>query len=189
MSPVPIAPLRPLRTDAQRNRDRLLEVAHAAFEESGVEASLDDIARSTGVGIGTLYRHFPTRSALIEALISVDIERLVELADELVTEDAPDGVARWLAELVRHGITYRGLAESLVGAAGESTSLGDLCDRLHAAGASLVRHAQKRRWLRADVKPGDPVDMATAIAWITERDRDGKRRQRLLDVAVEGLRA
>jgi AcrR family transcriptional regulator len=187
MKATPINSSRPIRTDAKRNRDRLLVVAHAAFEEHGVEASLDDIARGAGVGIGTLYRHFPTRSALIESLISVDLERLVDLADHLIDVDAPDGVGRWLGELARHGITYRGLADSLVGAAGESSSVGELCDRLHAAGASLVRHAQQRGWIRADLDPVDPVDMATAIAWLTERDGDDRRRRRLLELAVEGL--
>jgi AcrR family transcriptional regulator len=188
MSAPQITSTRALRTDAQRNRDRLLAVAHDAFQEHGVDASLDDIARSSGVGIGTLYRHFPTRNALIESLISADIERLIELARHLVAEDAPDAVDRWLDALARHGITYRGLADSLVGATGESTSLGQLCDRLHSAGASLVRHAQRRGRVRADVKPVDPVDLATAIAWLTEGDRDDRRRRRLLDLAVEGLR-
>ena len=184
----PPAPLRHLRTDAQRNRDRLLEVAHEAFEAHGVDASLDDIARRAGVGIGTLYRHFPTREALIEALIVVDIERLVTLADEVVADDAADGLERWLGALARHGIMYRGLAESLVVATGADTTLGELCDRLHGAGAAVVRHAQQRGALRADVDPDDAVDLATAIAWATERDPDDRRRRRLLQIAVDGLR-
>jgi AcrR family transcriptional regulator len=189
MNSPPATSPRTLRTDAQRNRERLLAVAHGAFEQHGVEASLDDIARNAGVGIGTLYRHFPTRSALIEALISVDIERLVEFADQLVADDAPDGVERWLDALARHGITYRGLADSLVGAAGESTSLGDLCDRLHSSGSALVRHGQERGWIRPDIEAVDAVDLATAIAWITERDVDDQRRKRMLEIAVDGLRS
>jgi AcrR family transcriptional regulator len=188
MSQTPVAQSRPLRTDAQRNRQRLLEVAHAAFEEHGVDASLDEIARRAGVGIGTLYRHFPTRDALIESLISVDIERLTTLADQLVADDAPDGVNRWLDALARHGITYRGLADSMVGAAGAGTSLGGLCNRLHAAGAAVTRHAQSSGQLRTDLDPADPVDLATAIAWITERDPDDRRRRRLLEIALDGLR-
>jgi AcrR family transcriptional regulator len=184
----PGVPPRQLRTDAQRNRDRLLAVAHEAFEAHGVDASLDDIARRAGVGIGTLYRHFPTREALIEALISVDIERLDTLADELVADDTPDALERWLDALARHGITYRGLAESLVGATGAATSLGELCNRLHTAGAAVVRHAQDRGALRTDVDPDDAVDLATAVAWLTERDPDDLRRHRLLRIAVDGLR-
>jgi AcrR family transcriptional regulator len=140
------------------------------------------------VGIGTLYRHFPTRDALIEALISADIERLAALAGQLVTDDAPDGVEQWLDAVARHGVTYRGLAESLVVAAGAETTLGELCDRLHTAGAAVVRHAQRRRALRTDIDPADAVDLTAAIAWITERDPGDVRRHRLLRIAVDGLR-
>src|SRR4029450_7703284 len=119
----PAAPPRHLRSDALRNRERLLEVAHEAFEAHGVEASLDDIARRAGLGIGTLYRHFPTREALIEALISADVERLVMLAEQRVGDEAGDALERGLDALARHGITYRGLAESLVVADGAATSL------------------------------------------------------------------
>ena len=180
-----------LRADAQRNRDRLLEVAHVAFEEGGVDASLDEIARRAGVGIGTLYRHFPTRDRLIEALIADEVERLADLAEQLIaadTADTADDVECWLTALVRHGITYRGLAESLVVAPAETT-LGASCDRLHAAGAAVVRHAQGRGDLRADIDPVDAVDLGAAIAWITERDADDERRRRLLRIAVDGLRA
>ena len=188
MSSSPTAPARALRSDAQRNRERLLEVAHAAFEEYGVDASLDEIARRAGVGIGTLYRHFPNRDALIESLISVDIERLVALADRFVADDVVDGLELWLAALARHGITYRGLAESLAVASGDVSTLGGLCDRLHSAGAAVVRQAQHRGTLRTDIDPADAVDTATAIAWITERDPDDRRRRRLLRIAVDGLR-
>ena len=181
-------PTRLLRADAQRNRHQLLEVAHSAFEEDGVNASLDEIARRAGVGIGTLYRHFPTRDHLIEALIADDVERLAELAEELIAADTADDVERWLTALVRHGITYRGLAESLVVAPAETT-LGSSCDRLHSSGAAVVRHAQGRGDLRADIDPVDAVDLGAAIAWITERDADDERRRRLLRIAVDGLRA
>jgi AcrR family transcriptional regulator len=183
------APSRALRSDAQRNRERLLEVAHAAFEEHGVDASLDDIARRAGVGIGTLYRHFPTRDSLIESLISTDIERLVTLAERFVADDVVDGLELWLDALARHGITYRGLAESLAVASCGASTLGGLCDRLHGAGAAVVRQAQHRGTLRTDIDPADAVDTATAIAWITERDPDDVRRRRLLRIAVDGLRA
>jgi AcrR family transcriptional regulator len=180
--------IRPLRADARRNRDRLLAIARRAFVDNGVDASLDDIARTAGVGIGTLYRHFPSREALIEALIGDDIARLAELGDELVSADAPDGVERWLAALITHGITFRGLAETLTARHTDGTSLGDLCDRMHAAGATVVWHAQARGWIRHDVDPVDPVDLATSIAWITEADADDRRRNRLLEIGLAGLR-
>jgi AcrR family transcriptional regulator len=188
MSTPPAAPSRALRSDAQRNRQRLLAVAHAAFEEHGVDASLDDIARRAGVGIGTLYRHFPNRDALVESLVSADIERLVALADQFVADDVADGLERWLDAMARHGITYRGLAESLVVASGPGSMLGGLCDRLHTAGAAVVRQAQHRGAVRTDIDPADAVDVAAAIAWITERDPDDSRLRRLVQIAVDGLR-
>ena len=137
----------PLRADARRNRTRLLAVAHEAFLDTGVTASMDEIARRAGVGIGTLYRHFPTREALILALVADDLERLANLADERRVAgdvDAAD-VERWLDALVAHNLTYRGLAESIAGAAGRPTPLGAACDRIHAAGAELVAAAQGAR--------------------------------------------
>ncbi len=180
-------PPRPLRADAQRNRQRLLDVAHAAFVEHGIDTALDEIARTAGVGIGTLYRHFPTRDSLVEALIGDDIARLVELADELIAEDAADGVERWLAALIAHGITFRGLADSLAGPHGPDSTLGALCDRVHASGVAVVRHGQRRGTVRADVEPLDAVDLATSIAWLTEDDGDDGRRQRLLGIGLAGL--
>lgn len=177
-----------LRADARRNRQRLFEVAHEAFLNHGVTASMDDIARGAGVGIGTLYRHFPTRDALILALVADDLERLATLADELRADEAPAGVEQWLAELVRHNLTYRGLAESIIAALGQPTPLGTACDRLHTAGASLVRHAQDHGELRADIDPGDAIDLAAAVAWITEQDPDDTRRTTLLRVTIDGLR-
>jgi AcrR family transcriptional regulator len=176
-----------LRADARRNRRRLLEIAHEAFVENGVSASMDDIARRAGVGSGTLYRHFPTRDALILALVADDLERLTTLADELRASDAPDALERWLAELVEHNRTYRGLAESIIAATGQPTALGAACDRIHTAGQALVIQAQRIGTVRADVAPGDAIDLAAAVAWITQYDPDNRRSKLLLQVATDGL--
>jgi AcrR family transcriptional regulator len=176
-----------LRADARRNRQRLLEIAHEAFVENGVSASMDDIARRAGVGSGTLYRHFPTRDALILALVADDLERLTTLADELRASDAPDALERWLVELVEHNRTYRGLAESIIAATGQPTALGAACDRIHTAGQELVIQAQRTGTVRPDVAPGDAIDLAAAVAWITQHDPDNRRSKRLLQVATDGL--
>ena len=181
-------PAVPGRADARRNRQRLLEFAHRAFLKDGVGASMDDIARRAGVGIGTLYRHFPSRDALILALVADDLERLAQLADALRTDDDPDGVEQWLAELVRHNVTYRGLAESIIAAAGRPTPLGAACDRIHGAGTRLVRHGQELGTIRTDVDPGDTIELAAAIAWATQGDPDDRRRTALLRVVMDGLR-
>ena len=176
-----------LRRDAQRNRQCLLDVADQAFGKHGVQASLDEVARRAGVGIGTLYRHFPTREALVEALVAADLERVAALADGLAG-DTLAGIDGWLAELADHSVTYRGLAEALVTATGTSSALGDACTRLHDAGRELVRRAQRHGVVRDDADPSDAVDLASSIAWLTERDADTERRQRLLRAAVDGLR-
>jgi AcrR family transcriptional regulator len=184
----PTMPTRSQRADALRNRQHLLDVAQGVFEEMGVDAPLDVIARRAGVGIGTLYRHFPTRDELIEAIVSTDLERLAVLAEQLVADGGDDAVDQWLEGLVAHTVTYRGLAESLIAASGKGSVLGAACDRLHAAGGALVRRDQRRGTVRADIDPGDAIDMATAIAWLTEGDGDDQRRRRLLRAAVDGLR-
>ena len=178
-----------LRADARRNRARLLEVAHAAFMAGGVMASMDDIARRSGVGIGTLYRHFPTREDLVLALVADDLERLAARADELRAADAPDGVGQWLGELVQHNLTYRGLAESVLAASGQPTPLGAACDRVHAAGGALLRSAQAASTVRADIASTAALDLAAAIAWATQADTDDARRTELLRIALDGLRA
>jgi AcrR family transcriptional regulator len=176
-----------LRADARRNRQRLLDVAHAAFLEHGVTASMDEIARRAGVGSGTLYRHFPTREALILALVADDLERLAELADELRAGNRAGALDRWLGALVEHNRTYRGLAESIIAATGQPTPLGDACARIHRAGDALIAHAQRQGTIRDDITGSDAIDLATAVAWITEHDRDDRRGQVLLQVAIDGL--
>jgi AcrR family transcriptional regulator len=179
---------RHLRADARRNRDRLLAAAHQAFRRDGVSASLDDVARSAGVGIGTLYRHFPAREDLIAALVNTDLERVAALADDLATDAADDGLERWLAELVAHTATYRGLADAVLAATNDRTAFGGACERVHVAGAALVRREQQRGTVRPDIEPGDVIDIANAIAWATEGARDLGRRRRLVRISVDGLR-
>lgn len=177
-----------LRADARRNRDRLLSVAGDAFRRDGVAASLEEIARSAGVGIGTLYRHFPTRNDLIAALVQVDLERVSELADELCADESATVLTRWIDELVRHTVAYRGLAEAVAATAGDATTFGQACERVHSAGGRLVRQQQQRGIVRADVRPDDVIALANAIASVTEGDRDRRRRRRLIGLLIDGLR-
>jgi AcrR family transcriptional regulator len=179
-----------LRADARRNRDRLLAAAHEAFQRHGVSASLDDVAKTAHVGIGTLYRHFPTRDDLIAALVTADLERVAALADELATHDDAEVLGRWLGELVDHTASYRGLAEAVLAAGGDPTTrFGGACERLHTAGARLVRREQQRGTVRTDVDPHDVLDLANAIAWATDNTTDALRRRRLLRINIDGLRA
>ena len=177
-----------LRADARRNREGLLSAAGDAFRRDGVGASLDEIARAAGVGIGTLYRHFPTRNDLVAALVQVDLERVAQLADELRADESSDVLARWIDELVRHTVVYRGLAETVAATTGDASAFGRACERVHAAGGRLVKREQERGIVRADVRPDDVISLANAIAAVTERDRDGRRRTRLIGLLIDGLR-
>ena len=177
-----------LRADAQRNRARLLEVAQSAFASRGTEASLDDIARRAGVGVGTLYRHFPTRDDLVESLIHSEVVRLVELSRELASSSDPLAALRtWLRAFVRHAMAFRGLAEALVAAAGAENRLGAACHDTEDAGRAVFDRAQSLGVVRPDVTLEDTLELAASIAWVVEQSgRDAA--DHLLDVALDGLR-
>jgi AcrR family transcriptional regulator len=181
---------RPLRADAKRNRAALLAAAEAAFAERGVAASLEEIALIAGVGIGTLYRHFPTRQDLVESLIhdrSLDMIRLgAELLD---ADDAFAALETWLQALVKHAASFRGLAESMIDAACDSDTPGpltDTCEQQQQAAAALVARAQAAGQVRADVTTDDVLDLTSSIAWVSERR--GHSATRLLAIALDGLR-
>jgi AcrR family transcriptional regulator len=110
-----------LRADAQRNRDKLLAAATAAFAETGTDASLEAIAKRAGVGIGTLYRHFPTREALVEAAYRNEVERLCESARELLASHPPDvALAEWMDRFVAYAAAKRGMRSALQAVAAKS---------------------------------------------------------------------
>lgn len=180
---------RPLRADALRNRQRLLDAARAAFAEHGTDASLEDVARRATVGIGTLYRHFPHRDDLVEALVRGEVDGLGTLSAELAEGDGDplDALHTWLRALVRHTLAFRGLAEQLVTAAGSDNRLGSACHDTEAAGRALFDRAQSAGLVRPDARIEDAIDLATSIAWVVERSgRDDP--DHLLTLALDGLR-
>jgi AcrR family transcriptional regulator len=180
---------RALRADAQRNRARLLEAADAVFSAKGTEGSLEEIARQAGVGIGTLYRHFPTRQDLVEALIRSHADQLLARSVELFEADDPlDALRTWVQALLRHSATYRGLATSIVEATCDgSGELSIACQAQQAAGEALFARAQRLGYVRADATADDLLDLVMAITLVAER---GQRTngERLLDIALDGLR-
>ena len=179
----------PRRADARRNRDRLLDAARSAFAERGVAASLDDVARAANVGIGTLYRHFPTRDDLVAAVVGGESRRLVELSDELLRAEASfAALETWLRALVRHAASYRGLVDSLAMAAHHDTLLGDGCRDLERAGTALFDRAQRDGHVRRDATARDALDLASSIAWVAQRTPT-RDIDHLLALALDGLRA
>src|SRR3954471_15202336 len=110
---------RPKRADARRNYDKLVAAATEAFTEHGTDASLEDIARRAGVGIGTLYRHFPNRTALMGAVFQGEMNALLTRSRELAKAPQPcTALVDWLRAIVQHASTYRGLAQALMACSG-----------------------------------------------------------------------
>ncbi|MFD8081608.1 TetR/AcrR family transcriptional regulator [Kitasatospora sp. NPDC059722] len=177
-----------LRADARRNREGLLAVAREVFSEQGTDASLRDVARRAGVGIGTLYRHFPTREALLEAILHSGFEGLRTSADELV-EAEPPGVAltRWLEEFALRSGAYRGLPASVMSALhDEGSELHASCSAMYQAAARLLAGAQAAGAVRTDVEPEDLFAAAAAVGWAAEHT-DPKRASRILALLNAGL--
>ena len=192
-SPVAISPVRtrrPMRADARRNYDRLLAAADAAFTQHGAEASLEDIARRAAVGIGTLYRHFPTRQILLEATFGGRLDSLRDEADTLASTTAPmSALVSWLRSLLHYVTEFRGLSELVM------TSMRNRNSDLHASGAGMRRaggrllaRAQETGEVRPDLDDADLILMVNGIVWAAERVPGEDHTQRLLSVMIEGLR-
>jgi len=182
---------RPLRADAQRNYDRIVQVATEAFAERGTGASLDDIACRAGVGPGTLYRHFPTRDALLAAALRGALDELGETARRLMAEpDAAAALDEWIVELARHLRTYGGLPDSIAAAMQDPDSLlGTRCQPMRTGTTELLERAKKAGAVRADVQASDLNALIGSLAWAAERRGDSDAAlQRLIRLVTEGLR-
>ncbi|WP_369197751.1 TetR/AcrR family transcriptional regulator [Streptomyces djakartensis] len=184
--------VRPMRADARRNRERLLQVAVEAFAEHGENASLDDIAKRAGVGSGTLYRHFPTRQALLEAVYLDRIEAIAARADALAAALAPgEALTEWLYEVGAGLIRMRGL-RTLLGPAvtGGASAVATACgDSVRGAARRLVRAAQEEGTLRQDLAPEDVLRLAHGVATASElADGECGHMRRYLTLLTEGLR-
>ncbi|MFJ8152122.1 TetR/AcrR family transcriptional regulator [Streptomyces sp. NPDC094468] len=179
---------RPMRADARRNHDRLLAEARAVFAEHGTDASLEDVARRAGVGIGTLYRHFPNRHALMSAVFEDAVNELLARAEEL--QSAPDpcrALLTWLHGVVAHAAAYRGLSRALMSAS-PASALSRCGTPMREAGAALLARAQEAGSVRADVRIGDLLRLTHAIALaVEESPGDPDLADRLLELTLRGL--
>jgi len=178
------------RADAVRNRERVLEAAKAVFSAGGAEASLEAVARRAGVGIGTLYRHFPTREALYEAVYRREVEQLGELAEQLKNEARPvDGLRRWLSSNVEFVATKKGMAAALALAAHGSPELHSYTfDRLTEAVGALLDRAVAAGEIRADVSPEDLLRALVGMCYLHDQPGWQSTVLRLMNVFVDGLR-
>ncbi len=182
---------RPLRVDAKRNYDLLISAAKAEFTEAGAAASLDAIAKRAGVGIGTLYRHFPSRDDLIAKVLHAGTLAIVALGKELVDDPDPaDALQRWLRELVDQTTSFRGLTAALANGyvSKDKTELCTSCVYIEKSGAVLLERAQAAGEIRPDAEMKELILTAHSAAWIAEQTKDPQAVDRLLGILFDGLR-
>ncbi|MEP9367367.1 TetR/AcrR family transcriptional regulator [Xanthobacter sp. VNH20] len=179
------------RADAQRNRARLLEAAKMAFAEKGSNASLDEIARAASLGIGTLYRHFPTRDALIEAVYRNETEQLGEVAARLAETHPPvEALREWLLLFVDYIGTKQGMSEAL------NSLVGGPSDLYAASGAQakqviamLVDRAVASGEIQLDIDPLDLLRALAGLAHISAGPNWKQAARRLVDILIAGMSA
>jgi AcrR family transcriptional regulator len=178
---------RPKRADARRNYEKLLAAAREVLTESDTEASLEEVARRAGLGIGTLYRHFPTRQNLLEAVYVDEVEAVSQSAQDLAGLEPWDALVSWLHRFVGYVATKQALADELFAYAGPNPGIFASCrSTLFAAGGPLLARAQEAGAVRADVDINDVLQIVSGIAKLSTPDASD--RGRLLDVALDGLR-
>jgi AcrR family transcriptional regulator len=177
------------RADGRRNYERLLTEADSAFREQGTDAPLEGIARQAGVAIGTLYGHFPTRRALVGALLHDRNDALFQLGDRLLTEpSALRALVDWVREATRHAAAYRGLASLLAdGAENEQSELHESCLRMADFTEWLTARARDAGVIRRDVTSADVSTLISAAAW-TAGQTSAQDAERLLNLAFDGMR-
>jgi AcrR family transcriptional regulator len=178
---------RPTRADARRNYEKLIAAAREAFTENGKSASLEDIARRAGVGIGTLYRHFPTRQELLEGVYVEEVEALSRSAGDLADLPPWDALVGWLQQFVRYIATKHALAEELFEYTDPDAPVFRSCrSALFAAGEPLLERAQQAGVVRADTNITEIVQLVGSIAKIPTAEPG--QIERILDIALDGLR-
>ena len=186
----PIAQSRKPRADSARNRQLLIDAAKAGFSDVGLNVSLEEIARRADVGIGTLYRHFPSREAVVEAVYRREVEQLAEAVPQLLeTSPAGEALHKWMQLFVDYIATKRLIAPSLGAAAARTPTL-------HATSAELITRAistlVKRAVASGDVRKDiDPSDLLRALVGVSYGNPDAgweASARRLVDILMDGLR-
>ncbi|WP_235932709.1 TetR/AcrR family transcriptional regulator [Dictyobacter arantiisoli] len=181
---------RPMRADAQRNYASLLKTARVAVSERGADIVLEDIARSAGVGIGTLYRHFPTRQDLLEAVFLDETNELRARAEELASAPVPfDALISWLRLQMDFAARGRSMGAAIMAAKHvEGTRISAANKAMHEAGKVLLLRAQAAEQIRTDVHIRDVIRLVYGIAMVNERASDPDGANRMLDLVIAGIR-
>jgi AcrR family transcriptional regulator len=182
--------IRKPRADAARNRERVLNAAKAVFSAGGAGASLEAVARAAGVGIGTLYRHFPTREALFEAVYRREVQQLADLAEQLKQETPPiEALRQWMRSNVNFVATKKGMSAALALAAYKNSELFSYSfDQLTRAVAGLLDRAVAAGEIRDDISPEDLLRALVGMCYMHDQPGWQKSVLRLVDVFIDGLR-
>jgi AcrR family transcriptional regulator len=183
-------PARKPRADAERNRERLIEAAKAGFAEAGADVRLDEIARRAGVGIGTLYRHFPTRDAVVEAVYRREVQQLADAATRL-SATLPPGRAlhEWMRLFVDYIATKKVIASALGSiAAGKSELYASSGERITGAMSQLVARAAAAGDIRGDADPDDLLRALVGFTYGAASPGWEASARRLIDILMAGLR-
>ncbi|MGD0318058.1 MAG: TetR/AcrR family transcriptional regulator [Xanthobacteraceae bacterium] len=178
------------RADAVRNRERVLEAAKVVFSAGGAEASLEAVARAAGVGIGTLYRHFPTREALFEAVYRREVQQLADLAEQLKQDAKPiDALRQWMRSIVKFVATKKGMSAALTLAVDKNSKLfSSSADRLARTVGGLLDRAIAAGEIRDDISPEDLLRAVVGMCYMHDQPGWQTSVLRLVDVFVDGLR-
>jgi AcrR family transcriptional regulator len=182
---------RPRRADAQRNYERIVAVARAAVTEQGADVVLEDIARRADVGIGTLYRHFPTRQALFEATFLDEAVDLRARAEALADAPSPfEALVQWLHLQMDFGARGRAMGAAVMNAKHtDGTEIQLACASMRTAGDALLQRAQAAGEVRADVEMTDVLRLILGVVMANEQAADPERAERMFDLVIAGIRA
>ncbi|SEL13769.1 TetR/AcrR family transcriptional regulator [Streptacidiphilus jiangxiensis] len=179
-----------LRADARRNRERILEAAVRAFSEKGADVPIDTIAKDAGVGSATLYRHFPTREALVEAAYRNELARVCDSAAQLLADNPPDqALRRWMDNFIDYLTAKQGMADALRAAvASGADPFAESVAKLAAAIATMLDAGARAGVLRPDLDPLDVGFTLAGVGLVTSAPGQRERADRLLDLLLDGLR-
>ncbi|MCP3796488.1 TetR/AcrR family transcriptional regulator [Paenibacillus peoriae] len=178
-----------MRVDAKKNYEHILAVANVVVTQHGADASLRDIARRAGVGLGTLYRHFPTREALLDALLRVGFDELTAKACELETASSPDdALVSWLRDVVTFTGIYQGVVAAMIAAMEDTESaLHASCVTLRTAGTRLLTRAQAEGLARTDMDGEDLFSLAAALAWLGDQPSSAPRAEHHFNIIASAI--
>ena len=178
-----------MRADARKNYSRLLAVARDVVTEHGADASMREIARRAGVGLATLFRHFPTREALFEALLRMNADALTKQAAELETSNPPDeALVSWFREGVAFVHSYGGICDLMASAhADPDSALHASSTALHEAGARLLLRAQAEGSARADMDGDDLFALMSALGWLVDQPSFAPRADHLFHIIASAI--